>query len=392
VSVRLGMRVGAARATSGVGAGAGVRGAPSTRRAARRRCRPKKRRRRRDRCLSAAAVRPAQAARAQTSKLQPRPRAAWRCTSWARRAQRSRWRCEPQLPSAPQEQLQRTCLLPNARAAALARARPRAAGRATTDRERCGCAAGPYAPQRAPPRHLPPAVLRPSGCAATRSAPCTARRAPCTRHPNPPAPPPAPGGTWQQDHLCRRGCAAGAWSQVHSAAPSAVCQCCRKTHTARHARTIQRGSAARGSRGSAARHTHSHSERRVLLQKVHRAARRATSAAVARRSEVMTRGGATRATQACAAVAAWGCWCAAHLGCGERATRPTVRPFRRRRRRVRLFDGAGWRGRDSPQTRFDVAFTAMRKSERTSWRFRSARPYACAALQDGGGRIQNVSA
>jgi hypothetical protein len=33
----------------------------------------------------------------------------------------------------------------------------------------------------------------------------------------------------------------------------------------------------------------------VLLQKVHRAALRATSAAAARRTEVITRGGATRA-------------------------------------------------------------------------------------------------
>jgi hypothetical protein len=236
-------------------------GAPSTRRAARRRCRPKKRRRQRDRCLSAAAVRPAQAARAQTSKLQPRPRAAWRCTSWARRAQRSRWRREPQLPSAPQEQLQRACVLPNARAAALARARPRAAGRATTGRERSGCAAGPYAPQRAPPRLLLPAVLRPSGCAATRSAPCTARRAPATQT-----------RQHHHQHQVARGSktiyAAAVrlccWCLVTGALSSAercvshVRQCCRKTHTARHARTIQRGSAARGSRGSAARHTHSH--------------------------------------------------------------------------------------------------------------------------------------
>ena len=43
-------------------------------------------------------------------------------------------------------------------------------------------------------------LCTPSGCAATPSASWTARHAPCTRHPDPPAP--APGGTWQQDHLC----------------------------------------------------------------------------------------------------------------------------------------------------------------------------------------------
>ena len=75
------------------------------------------------------------------------------------------------------------------------------------------------------------------------------------------------------------------------------------------------------------------------------------------------------------------------LGCGERATRRAARPARRRRRRVGLLDGAGRRGRDSPQARHDVTLTERcARQNAQAERFQSALPYVRAALHCGDGR------
>ena len=164
-----------------------------------------------------------------------------------------------------------------------------------------------------------------------RYAQCTLHRAPRTVHP---PPKPASTTTSTRWHVAARPSMPPrlcCWCLVTGALSSAErCVSVLQENAHRAPRTHdtarQRGARVAWQRGA----TYAQPQSRVLLQKVHRAALRATSAAVARRSEVVTRGGATRATQACAAVAAWGCWCAAH-GCAN--TPPTLPGIFRARRR-----------------------------------------------------------